>query len=113
MSKTVTQNIVETLQAEGLLPAANQAAAEKVVDELTRPNFIPGGPAVRMDQLVDWTRCEPGYRCCRQTGNDIQSGPYFCGDPAEAKARHKDDADAVVCTCRRHTPWAARQALGL
>lgn len=96
---TRANNIVRRLTDIGAIALGVQTArlvAE--VDEMIRDDFIPGGgPALLATNL----RTAPaGYRCGVQTGNDIQSGPYYCGDPGTLIG--DCDGDGIVCACARH-----------
>lgn len=67
-----------------------------------RGDFIPGGKMVDINILrFRRTNDTEVFRCCRQTQNDLQSGPIFCGDIAEFIAR---TADGIAALCERHAP---------
>ena len=68
-----------------------------------RGEFIPGGKLVDISNLkFRKTKVYEVYRCCRRTGLDPQSGPFFCGDIAEFVAPVKEGG--VVALCERHKP---------
>ena len=50
-------------------------------------DYIPGGKALSRDQVEQLVFRETTeveiYHCCRQTGDDLQSGPGFCGALAD------------------------------
>jgi hypothetical protein len=68
---------------------------------LRKRDFIPNGERVDIRTL---TFRETGeyevYQCCFPTGNDPQSGPFYCGDIADFTA--DVDGGGVVAVCQRH-----------
>jgi len=67
-------------------------------------DYIPGGKALSSDQIEQLVFRETAefeiYHCGTRTGEDIQSGPYYCGDIADFIARTSDGG--VVAICGRH-----------
>lgn len=110
--RDVTENVVATLVGQGIIPAGQAEAAKEITEKLTRPDYIPSGETVHDEDLENWQRCPPGHRCGSITGNDIQSGPFYCGKPAESMAFLKGHPERPVFACRGHTPWKARHDLG-
>jgi hypothetical protein len=84
---------------ENLGASLPQNALEEI-EEMTHPDFIPGGGQVYLKDCKNWYPAEPGMRCGQQTGDDIQSGPIFCGDPAHVFC-YTDD-HTICCLCERH-----------
>lgn len=66
-------------------------------------DYIPGGKALTRDQIVQLVFRETTeieiYHCGTRTGDDIQSGPYYCGDIADFVA---PAPGGVVAVCARH-----------
>ena len=98
------QAVARLLQSKGLI--SDVAAVEDAVERMTKPDFIPGGGY--SNKYKNLRPAEPGMRCCCQTANDIQSGPIFCGDPADWMADADDangpnsDRDRATAVCDHH-----------
>ena len=77
--------------------------------------YIPGGKRVRgpfeWKRLPDSAFCLAGLgfvpRCGTQTGDDIQSGPIYCGRIADFEGN--DEEGNVVHSCEIHLPWKDRE----
>ncbi len=92
----------EMLAASGLLARANVQTASNLIYEFLGSDYIPkntaGCPqadnfqAVRKD-LANLRKAPPWCRCGAVTGSDVQSGPFYCGMPAEVIA------ESVTTTC--------------
>jgi len=68
-------------------------------------DFIPkGGTVVNMEEL-EFRKVEDYeyYQCCRITGRDPQSGPFYCGALAKYVAFHEDGVRSTAL-CERHKP---------
>jgi hypothetical protein len=64
-------------------------------------DYIPGGKPVSNPQILQWrptTELEI-HHCGVQTGDDLQSGPYYCGALADFVAEVPEGTAAV---CRKH-----------
>ena len=78
--KSVAENVVDRLIDLGKLPPGHRERCVDEVHEMIKPDHIPGGGTV--STATNLRTAPPGYRCGVPTGEDIQSGPFFCGDPA-------------------------------
>jgi len=67
-------------------------------------DYIPNGKPADVSKLTFRPTLERGdlFLCGVQTGDDIQSGPYFCGKPADWVAVSEDGGTAAVCDRHRH-----------
>lgn len=70
-------------------------------------DYVPrGGKPLTQDQigkLVFRATLEHEiYHCGTQTGDDIQSGPYYCGDIADFVAPAPVPGGGVVALCGKH-----------
>lgn len=67
-------------------------------------DHIPAGEALTREQVARLVFRETSefeiYHCNMKTGDDIQSGPYYCGDVADFVA--PGPGGGVVTLCRRH-----------
>lgn len=93
---TQAEQVARCLRESGLV--ADEQEVRKVVDGLLKPDYIPnGGPVREIESEIfpapSWTRCG----CA--TGNDIQSGPIYCGDPAVVCFKSNG---GLACACKRH-----------
>jgi len=73
-------------------------------------DYIPGGLPVDLIDCTDWRRTAKDEirRCCCTLGDDIQSGPIFCGDIADFVAT--SPRGCLVALCETHTPRRYREA---
>jgi len=94
------QAVARALQAQGLISELETAAVEDTVERMTRPDYIPGGKSV--SKVKDLRPSDPGARCCCQTSYDIQSGPIFCGEPADWMADAADGQQGTAAVCNGH-----------
>lgn len=66
-------------------------------------DYIPNGRRISRDEFSDlkFRRTEEYeiYQCGCQTGNDIQSGPIYCGRVADFLAETKE---GVLAACKSH-----------
>ena len=64
-------------------------------------DYIPGGKRADLSKLTFRPTLERGdlFLCGAEIGEDDQSGPYFCGKPADWVAVSPDGTAAV---CDRH-----------
>ncbi len=64
-------------------------------------DYVPGGKPVSDPQALSWrpTLESEIYHCGTRTGNDIQSGPYYCGTIADFVAEVPDGTAAI---CKKH-----------
>lgn len=82
-------------------------------------DYIPGGKPVDVLKLTFRpTHDHEVHLCGTKTGDDIQSGPYYCGAVAEWVARTAEGHWVAVCDLhgrqagiRRETPVATRNEL--
>ena len=90
------RQIALTLTGHGMLGDVNQV--EKVIEELTNPDYIPGGGPVRsVDSEIMSAPIDT--RCGVAIGNDVQSGPYYCGEPATLCFVSGKN---LACACSKH-----------
>jgi hypothetical protein len=66
--------------------------------ELLKEDYIPGGKRIDITN-IEFRRTEEHevFRCCAITGNDVQSGPFYCGSIAEWVC---ETDDGIVCVAR-------------
>ncbi len=65
-------------------------------------DFIPdGGPIKSISNIRETSLF---YRCCLVIGNDIQSGPLYCGDRATIIA-DTDNPGFLIAACKRHEEY--------
>ena len=77
----------------------HKSDAKKLVAQMR--DFIPGGKPVADIRALTF-RCTTEHEvllCGTQTGDDIQSGPFYCGAIADWAAV---TADGTVAVCDRH-----------
>ena len=94
------QAVARALQAQGLISELETAAVEDTVERMTKPDYIPGGKSV--SKVKNLRPADPGARCCCETAYDIQSGPIFCGEPADWMADDANASGKVTAVCSRH-----------
>lgn len=83
--------------------AVRRGYSQKDIERILEGDYIPGGERVTPRDLVNVRDTdEPEARCCTQTGNDIQSGPIYCGRPAVKVADVIGKPGAIVCFCQGH-----------
>lgn len=89
------------IKAARIVEAIKRGYPQEVIEQMLTGDYIPGGGRVRVRDLVNLRDTdEPSARCCAQTGNDIQSGPIYCGAPAVKQAADRNGG--VVYVCSRH-----------
>lgn len=68
-------------------------------------DYIPDGEALtrgQLGQLVFRATTELEiYHCGRRVGNDLQSGPYYCGDVDDFVAPVPGGEGKIVAVCAR------------
>jgi hypothetical protein len=84
---------------------SDEEAAQRIAD-FTERGYNPGtsGLMVRISKevLMDIQPAEPGMRCTAIIGDDLQSGPLYCGHPADVFAMRRDCPDRYCALCERH-----------
>ena len=76
----------------------NKSEAKKLTKQMR--DYIPGGKPVDVSSLVfHRTREHEVLLCGTRTGEDIQSGPYYCGAIADWMAAA---SGGVVAVCDKH-----------
>lgn len=103
--RTVAENIVDRLGDLGVLAPSMRSRSIKEVERLTEPDYIPRGDPV--DTCWNVRPAPAGERCGVRTGEDIQSGPYYCGKPATVIG---DTDVGIVCACDHHAACLRRRA---
>jgi hypothetical protein len=105
----VEEGVANELAARGLVAPAAVGAVAAAVKRVVEPGFVPGGATVRrVDMLIEQAKNPAafarlgGLRCCAQTGEDIQSGPTYCGQPATVAGIVARDGLWTVGTCDDH-----------
>ena len=105
----VEECVANELAARGLVAADKVGVVAQAVKPVVEPDFIPGGETVRrVDLLIEQAKNPAafarlgGLRCCAQTGEDIQSGPTYCGQPATVVGITAQDGLRTVGTCDDH-----------
>lgn len=100
-------------RAERILRAIQADGDAATIERIIGPDFIPGGPLVSLDDLEPpQPTDDPTARCCRMVGDDVQSGPIYCGRPAAYRAMMRDRSlGGFVDWCERCVPGRFRKAL--
>ena len=80
----------------------------KMAEEL-QGDYIPRGPRISYEEWkkLKFRRAKPDeiHRCAMEVGNDIQSGPIYCGAIAEYVAFPAgSEGMGVAALCKRHPP---------
>jgi hypothetical protein len=88
----------------------NKSEAKKLVEKMR--DYIPGGARVADVKALTFrrTREDEVILCGAQTGDDLQSGPCFCGKIAEWVAR---TSGGVAAICDRHAKLMGVQREGV
>lgn len=88
--------------------ADSREEAARLIEEFLRPDYIP---RVKADcpmashgigDMTDVADALPGMRCATITGEDAQSGLYYCGDPAAKYGWSKAHPEVCYSMCERH-----------
>ena len=75
-----------------------KSEAKKLVEQIRE--YIPKGTPVAVSSLTFRRTYEHEvHLCSTRTGNDIQSGPYYCGKIAGWVAT---DGSSLAAVCERH-----------
>lgn len=104
MKNTQARNIIQRLIDIGAIVPGLQT--ERLVDEvqtIIHDDYIPGGKTV--NSATNLRDAPAGKRCCFKIGEDLQSGPFYCGDPATLMG---DTSGGIVYTCEKHEPVLRR-----
>lgn len=73
-----------------------KSEAKKLVERMR--DYIPGGKPVNVRSLIFRRTHEHEVLLCgTKTGNDLQSGPYYCGAVADWAVVTGDGGTAAVC----------------
>jgi len=101
MNDTRARNIVRRLTDIGAISPG--MPTKRLVDEvqaMTHDDYIPGGKTAT--SVTNLRAAPAGRRCGVRTGEDIQSGPFYCG----AVATLMGDSDGgIVCACAGHESY--------
>jgi hypothetical protein len=104
--KTRAAHAARYLSKLGLIAPIRESEAAAALEELFDEDFIPGGKEATAAENI--RPADPGMRCGVATGRDIQSGPYYCGQPATVMADVPKSitpgitGKARVCACAEH-----------
>ncbi len=103
-----TDKAAELLLARGLLTAAALNEAKKLLYAFLHGDYIPKKP-VGCRGVRDMVNLRPaplgcGDRCANVVGDDLQSGPIYCGEPATVIADSKANDGAYYAMCPSHAP---------
>ena len=81
----------------------------KQMQELMKPDYIPNGKSriYLGDLKFRRTQEHEVCRCAAMTGDDIQSGPIYCGKLAEWI--HECEDGSFIASCDKHTPKRNRE----
>lgn len=95
--KARARNVVRRLADLGeIVPGSTERLTDEV-HAMIRDDYIPGGKTATSATNI---RPSPaGHRCGVSTGEDVQSGPFYCGEPATLMG---DFEGGVACACARH-----------
>jgi hypothetical protein len=99
-----------------LLGAGGDEVQQSLQDELAHylePDFIPkdirqGGG---IEDMINVRPAPPLRRCLRITGDDLQSGPFYCGAPATVVADSKEQPGRTYVWCNAHVPHEINRQL--
>jgi len=100
MDRRVSENIVDSLVDDGLVRPRDADRAIEKVHELTKGDYIPDGGPTR--KVKNKRRAPAGHRCGCVTGNDVQSGPFYCGAPAAWMADDAEREGFILFVCAGH-----------
>ena len=76
----------------------HKSEAKNPVEQMR--DYIPGGKSVAVSSLMFRRTYEHEVHLCgARTGNDIQSGPYYCGAIADWVA---STSDGLAAVCSKH-----------
>lgn len=90
-------------EARRLRAAVLGGADDHDVSKFLEGDYIPGGAKLdNLDRLYGRQPATGLERCGVQTGDDLQSGPMYCGDLAVATYRLDGIPGACLCVCKRH-----------
>lgn len=95
--KTRAAHAARYLSKLGLIASIRESKVAAALEELLNEDYIPGGEWATAAENI--RPADPGLRCGVATGRDIQSGPYYCGQPATIMA---DVPKARACACAEH-----------
>lgn len=103
--KTRAAHAARYLSKLGLIAPIRVSEAAAALEELLNEDYIPNGK--RATAVENVRPAGPGMRCGVAVGNDIQSGPFYCGRPATVMAdvpqvTKKPGVVPLVCVCERH-----------
>ena len=96
--RTVANNIVDRLIDLGAVAPNHRNRCVNEVERIVEDDYIPGGSTAKTASNL--RPASAGNRCGVRTGNDVQSGPFYCGEPATLMADTTDNG--IVCTCEHH-----------
>lgn len=103
--KTDGENLIEALITHGYLQEVDRENLLNFAKEVSKPDYIPNDKGVAR-KVKEIHLNKHGYRCGCQTGNDIQSGPIYCGRPAYIFAfgviNGEQDKNLIVPVCKSH-----------
>lgn len=74
------QNLV---LSDAVEPLGLTILTQQIAKQIRHGDYIPKGGLIP-EKTLRFELIPPThvYRCCQQTGNDMQSGPYYCGEIA-------------------------------
>lgn len=104
--KTRAAHAARYLSKLGLIAPIRESEAAAALEEVLDEDYIPNGERATAAENI--RPADPGMRCGVATGRDIQSGPYYCGQPATIMADVPRTitpgitGKARVCACAEH-----------
>ena len=97
MNRAVAENVVDRLVDTGARLSGTREQAVEEVHRMVKDDHIPGGKTA--SEVTRLRAAPPGHRCGLRTGEDIQSGPFYCGEPASLMG---NSDGGTVYTCKGH-----------
>lgn len=99
MKSTQARNIARRLMDIGAIaPGVQMKRLVDEIQEMTHDDYIPGGGTAT--SATNIRNSPAGKRCGVRTGEDIQSGPFYCGETATLIG---DTSNGFVCVCVKRT----------
>jgi len=95
--KARARNVVRRLADLGAIAPGSTERLTDEVHAMIRGDYIPGGKTAT--SATNIRPAAAGHRCGVSTGEDVQSGPFYCGKPATLTG---DSEGGVVCACAGH-----------
>jgi hypothetical protein len=94
-------------RVQAILGILSVSPDKEVIDELIEfldPDHIPpdAKPSPGEDDIINIRKAPVGMRCSTTIGDDIQSGPIYCGKVANVIADSKKYPEMIYAMCKDH-----------